>query len=67
MWRSNYFYNFFKGKTNNSNKIVKYNSFETFNFQNDLKNKILEIDTKIAENSKALLDAQIIKLKSKFS
>ena len=35
--------------------------------KNQINNKILEIDQKIAENSKALIQAQIVKLRSSFS
>tara|TARA_B100001250_G_scaffold337112_1_gene303811 strand:- start:371 stop:883 length:513 start_codon:yes stop_codon:yes gene_type:complete len=67
MLRTNFFYRFFKYKQNSSNEIVKYNSGNNFDFQDAINREILEIDQKISENSKALLDAQIVKLKSTFS
>ena len=67
MLRANFFYKFFKYKKNNSLKLVKYNSNEKYELQNQINIKILEIDQKISENSKALLQAQIVKLRSNFS
>ena len=67
MLRANFFYKFFKYKSNNSNEIVKYNSNKKFDLQNQINNQIIEIDEKIAENSKALIEAQIIRLRSSFS
>jgi hypothetical protein len=46
---------------------MKYNSNKEFDLQDEINLKIIEIDKRIAENSKALLDAQIVKLKSSFS
>ena len=67
MLRANFFYKFFKYKQNSSNKIIKYNSNEKFDLEFQINNKILEIDQNISEISKALLEAQIIKLRSTFS
>ena len=67
MLRANFFFKFFKYKQNNSYKIVKYNSNETFSLQDQIKAKIIEIDQRISETSKALVEAQIVKLRSIFS
>ena len=67
MLRANFFFKFFKYKQNNSYKIVKYNSNETFSLQDQIKGKIIEIDQRISETSKALVEAQIVKLRSIFS
>ena len=67
MLRTNFFYKFYKRKRNNNYEIMKYNSNKEFDLQDEINLKIIEIDKRIAENSKALLDAQIVKLKSSFS
>ena len=67
MLRANFFYKFFKYKQPSSNAILKYNSNKKLNLEDQLNNKIIEIDQKISENSKALLEAQIVKLRSTFS
>ena len=67
MLRANFFYKFFKYKKNSSQKIIKYNSNHKFDLQNKINTRIIEIDQKISENSQALLEAQIVKLKSTFS
>ena len=67
MLGANFFFKLFKYKQNNRNKIVKYNSNESFNLQNQINLKVIEIDQKISEISKALVEAQIVKLRSKFS
>ena len=67
MLRANFFDKFFKYKNNNSHKLVKYNSNQKYDLQKELNNKILEIDAEITKNSKALFQAQIIKLRSTFS
>ncbi len=64
---ANFFDKFFKYKQNNRNKIVKYSSNKTIDLEIDINNKIIEIDQKISENSQALLQAQIIRLRSTFS
>ena len=66
MLRANFF-KFFKYKKNSSHEIVQYNSYENFSSQDQIKTKIIEIDQKILENSKALVEAQIVKLRSTFS
>ena len=67
MLRANFFYKFFKHKGNSEHEIVKYNSNKEFNVADEVSLKIVEIDKKISENSKALLEAQIVKLRSTFS
>ena len=67
MLRTNFFFKFFKYKKNNSKKIVQYNSNQNFALQDQINNEIIEINQKIFENSKALVDAQIVKLRSTFS
>ena len=67
MLRANFFFKFFKYKKNRSYKIVQYNSTENFSLQDQIKSKIIEIDEKISEASQALVEAQIVKLRSTFS
>ena len=67
MLRENLFFRFFKFKQNASHDIVQYHSNQNFSLQDQIKNKIIEIDQKISENSKALIQAQIVKLRSTFS
>ena len=67
MLRANFFYKFFKYKRNSSNQMVKYSESRVFDLQDEINNKILKIDKQISENSKALLEAQIVKLRSTFS
>tara|TARA_B100000700_G_scaffold83380_1_gene93929 strand:+ start:301 stop:813 length:513 start_codon:yes stop_codon:yes gene_type:complete len=67
MLSSNFFYKFFKSKQNISNEIVKYSSNRKFDVEDQIKNKIIEIDAEISKNSQALLNAQIVKLRSTFS
>ena len=66
MLRANFF-KFFKYKKNSSNKIVQYNSNKNFSVQYQIKTNIIEIDQKILEISKSLVQAQIVKLRSTFS
>ena len=64
MLRANFF---FKYKKNYSNKIIQYNSDQNFALQDQINNEIMDINQKISENSKAIVDAQIVKLRSTFS
>ena len=50
-----------------SNEIVKYNSNKKFDLEAQINNRIVEIDSEISEKTKALLEAQIVKLRSTFS
>ena len=63
MLKENFFYKFFKYKQNSRLDIVKYDSTKKF----DLEDKIIEIDQRILETNKALLEAQIVKFRSTFS
>ena len=67
MLREHFFNIFFKYKQNSSQKIVRYNQNEKSDVQNQLNIKIIQIDQQISENSKALIEAQIVKLRSNFS
>ena len=67
MLRPNLFDKFFKTKPDNSNEIMKYNSSKIFDLESRLQREILEIDQRISENSKALLEAQVVKFRSTFS
>ena len=67
MLRANFLNKFFNYKKNSNNLIVKYNSYGVFDLEDQINNKIKEIDQQISENSKALIEAQIVKLKSTFS
>ena len=67
MLRANFFFKFFKYKKNSSRKIVRYNSNQNFYLQDQIKHKIIDIDQKISENSKALVEAQFVKLRYTFS
>ena len=67
MLGANFFFKLFKYKQKNSHKIVQYNSNKNFNLQDQINTKIIEIDQKISENSQALVEAQIVKLRSTFS
>ena len=67
MLRENIFFKFFKYKQNSSYEIVKYNSSENFSLQDQINTNIIEIDKKISESSKALMEAKIVQLRSTFS
>ena len=67
MLRANLLFKFFKYRQNTSNEIVQFYSNESLSLQDQLNIKISEIDEKILENSKALVEAQIVKFRSTFS
>ena len=67
MLGANFFFKLFKYKRNNSHEIVQYNSNSNFNLQDEINIKIIEIDQEISANSKALVEAQIVKLRSTFA
>ena len=67
MLRSNFFYKFFKQSQNNNHEIMKFNPNQAFNLQEEMNLQIIAIDKKISENSKALMEAQIVKFRSTFS
>ena len=60
-------YYFLKHKQNTSHEVVQYNSNEKSVLIEQLSIKILEINKRISENSNALVEAQIIKLRSTLS
>ena len=64
MLGANFFYKLFNQKGNKNHELVKYNENEKYDFQNQINIKIIEVDRKISENNKALLEAQIVKLRS---
>ncbi len=66
MLRANFFLKFFKNKKNSSHKIVQYNSNKNFAIQDQINIEIIDINQKISENSKSLVEAQIVKLRSTF-
>ena len=67
MFRRNVFLKFFKHKQQISNEIVHYSSSKNFSLEDQINTNIKDIDHKISENSKALIEAQIVKLRSTFS
>ena len=67
MLRTNLFFKFLKFKNYSSSKIVQYNSSNRFTLQDQINDEIIDIDQKISENSKALFEAQIVKIRSTFS
>jgi len=67
MLRLNFFNKFFKHGQNANHKIVKYNSNRRFNVQDKITLQLREIDKEISDNSKALVEAQFVKLRSTFS
>ena len=67
MLRSNFFYRFFKHNKNNNYEIVKYKLNNDFDLQDKIKDQIIEIDKKISETSKSLIEAQVVKLRSTVS
>ncbi len=67
MLDSNFFYKFFRYKKNTSNQITTYTASDNFGIQNKIKTQLIKIDREIAQNSKALCEAQIVKLRATFS
>ena len=67
MLKENFFYKFFKYKQNSSIAIVNYDSRRKFDLEDKVTNKIIEIDERILETNKTLLEAQIVKFRSTFS
>ena len=67
MLRANFFFKFLKYKKNISPEIIQYKSNDNFSIQDKINLEIIDIDQAISENSKALLEAQIVKLRSTFS
>ena len=67
MLRANFFLNFFQYKKYSSHEIVQYNANKNFSLQDQINREIIDIDQKISDNSKSLLEAQLVKLRSTFS
>tara|TARA_B100000214_G_C23776564_1_gene539321 strand:+ start:27 stop:539 length:513 start_codon:yes stop_codon:yes gene_type:complete len=67
MLRENVFFKFFKLKKDSRSEIIKYKSDKKSDLKEQINIKILEIDQQISENSKALIEAQIVKFRSTFS
>ena len=67
MLDSNFFYKLFRYKKNTSNEITAYNPSDNFKIDNKIKSQLIEIDREIAQNTKALFEAQIVKFRSTFS
>ena len=67
MLGANFFFKLFQYKRKDCHEIVEYNSIQSFNLQDHINTKIIEIDQRISENNKALVEAQIVKLRSTFS
>ena len=67
MLRANFFYKFFKHNPISHSEIVKYNLNKKFNLEDEMHLQIVEIDKQISENSKAIIEAQIVKFRSTIS
>ena len=67
MLGANFFFKLLKYKQNNSHEIIEYNSNKNFNLQDQINIKIIEIDQEISQNSNALIEAQVVKLRSTLS
>ena len=67
MLRAKNFYKLFKSKENRRPEIVKYKSNVNFDLEEKINHQLIKINEEISENSKALLEAQIVKLRSNFS
>jgi len=67
MLGANFFLNLFKYKKNNSYEIVRYDQNKSFHLQDQINNEIKHIDQRISENSKALVEAQLVKFRSTFT
>ena len=64
MLGTNLFLNLFKYKKGSSYEIVQYNKNKGFTLEDQINNEINYIDQEIAVNSKALVEAQLVKLRS---
>ena len=67
MLRANFFFKFLKHKKHTSQEIIKFNSNQKLAIEDQINLEIIEIDQEISYNSKALLEAQIVKIRSTFS
>ena len=67
MLGANIFFNLFKKKIDSSYEIVQYDKNKSLTLQDQINNEIKYIDQEISENSKALVEAQLVKLRSIFN
>ena len=67
MLGANFFLNLFKSKKDTSYEIVQYDKNKSFTLEDQINNEIKYIDRKILENSKALIEAQLVKIRSTFT
>ena len=67
MLGANFFLNFFKFKQNISYKIVQYDKNKSLTLQDQINSEIKHLDQKISVNTKALVEAQLVKLRSTFN
>ena len=67
MLGANFFLNLFKYKKDTSYEIVQYDKNKSFTLEDQINNEIKYIDRKILENSKALIEAQLVKIRSTFN
>ena len=67
MLRANFFFNLFKNKKDSSNDIVKYDKDTSLTLQDQINNEIKYINQQISINTKALIEAQIVKFRSTFT
>ena len=67
MLRANFFFNLFKNKKDSSNDIVQYDKDTSLTLQDQINNEIKYINQQISINTKALIEAQIVKFRSTFT
>ena len=67
MLGANFLFNLFKYKKDNSYEIMQYDKNKSFTLQDQINNEIKYVDQKISINSKALVEAQLVKLRSSFT
>ena len=67
MLRANFIFKFFKYKQNSRYEIVQYNPNEILSVQDEINATIIKLDQEISVISNALMEAQIVKLRSTFS
>ena len=67
MLRANFLFNLFKINKDSRYEIVQYDKNKRLNLQDQINNEIKYIDQKISLDSKALVEAQLVKFRSKFT
>tara|TARA_Y100001968_G_C19101884_1_gene592937 strand:+ start:40 stop:552 length:513 start_codon:yes stop_codon:yes gene_type:complete len=67
MLGANFLLNLFKYKKNRNFEIIQYDLKKNFTLQDQIEIEIRDTDKKISENSKALVEAQLVKIRSTFS